>query len=63
MKVTILPVNKRLKQIVREHGASGWVILQNMDKCPARNLQFASFISKNNHSRWVTQDEMRMEND
>jgi hypothetical protein len=63
MKVTILPVTKRLKQIVQEHGATGWVILQNSDRCQARNDNPASFISKNNHNRWVTPDEMFVESE
>lgn len=51
--VTLLPGNKRLKQIIQEHGASGWVILQNVDKCQAFDNRPASFVSKNNHQRWV----------
>jgi hypothetical protein len=63
MKVTLLPVNKKLKQVIRAHGASGWVILQNTDRLQARHNQPASMVSKNNYARWVTLDEFEMEND
>jgi len=51
MNVTIKPINERLKEIVRTHGANGWVVL--------RNDQGKSLVCKDNKMVWITNEEIK----
>ena len=55
MSVTILPINEKLKEIVRTHGASGWVVLRNDQKDGKSN----SLVCKDNKMVYVTNEEIR----
>ena len=60
MNITILPVTPELKDVIQKHGAEGWTVLQNIDKCPSRNGRPATLVSKNNQMYWLVSKEMRV---
>lgn len=60
MHITILPATPELRDVIRKHGADGWIVLQNIDKCPSRNGRPATLVSKNNQMKWLVDTEMRV---
>lgn len=59
MTITINPITERLKDIVKSHGATGWVVLKNEKNCCQRGGKTASLVCKNNKLIWLTKEEMR----
>lgn len=55
MQVTINPINERLKDLTKKHGAAGWVVLRN-DK---RDGIPTSLVCKDNKMIWITQREIK----
>lgn len=59
MRITINPITDRLKEIVKQYGASGWVVLRNDPNCCQRANQPASLVCKDNKMLWLTQKEIK----
>jgi hypothetical protein len=58
--VTLLPANKRLKQLVKEHGAR-WRVLQEWPSlaCFSGRPGLLIVSESGAHSRWVELDQVR----
>lgn len=55
MYVTINPINEQLKEIVKKHGASGWVVLRNT----FRDGTQKSLVCKDNKMLELKQSEIK----
>lgn len=59
MKITINPITERLNEIVKKHGAFGWVVLRNDPACSQREGKPATLVCKDNKMLWLVQKEIK----
>lgn len=60
--MTLQPTTKRLKQLIREHGARGWeVIFTQRVACFGGDLGLFVCSPDNKHTRWVRPGDVREE--
>lgn len=58
--MTLRPTTKRLKQLIREHGASRWQLVCKQHVA-CFNHEIGLFITNGKHSRWVRQSDVQEE--
>jgi hypothetical protein len=54
--VTIIPISKRELNVVRNHGASDWVLLKEGNPV-CFQFRDALMVQKNNHMRWILKEQ------
>jgi hypothetical protein len=59
MFITINPINEKLKTLVKENGATGWVTLQNLNSCTQRAGNPATLVCKDNKLIWLIPSEIK----
>lgn len=62
--MTLRPTTARLRQLIREHGASGWTLLQAREVA-CFNGQLAFYIRSHDgrHERWVLPGDVEKESE
>ena len=59
-RVTLLPATKRLKQIIREHGAHGWVVMERRPvECFHGEIGVWITSPDAAHDRWVRPEHIK----